>query len=73
MPVTTTDVITNAVSGVDTSKNGSAVVSCFPTGRFKSTTPVVSGVNYETMEARLENRFDDVTYYTTGPNDLLGA
>lgn len=66
------DVIKHAVSG-EPSNNGSAIVSCLPTGRFHKTEPVASGVNYEATEAHLEDRFDDVTYYTIGINNLLGG
>lgn len=75
MAITTTDVITNVVSGRETIQNGSAVVYCW------FGTPISGSGNYQTLispfeyeksysysnnENRLKNRFDDVAYFFTG-------
>lgn len=75
MPISTTDVMTNAVSGIESIKNGSAVVYCW------RGVPISGSGNYQTLisnfeynknysytanETRLTNRFDDVTYYFSG-------
>ena len=72
MPVSTTDVVTNVVSGIEVIKNGSAVVYCW------RGVPISSSGNYQVLispfeyeknysytahETRLTNRFDDVAYY----------
>ena len=73
MPITTTDVVTNVVSGVEIIKNGSAVVYCWfgkPVGGSGSYQALVSPFEYEKSysytanESRLTNRFDDVRYYS---------
>lgn len=75
MPVSTTDVITNAVSGIEVIKNGSAVVYCWrgvPVGASGNYQALVSNFEYNknysytANETRLTNRFDDVTYYFSG-------
>lgn len=66
MAISTTDVVTNMFggSGVETSKNGTLVVSCLRTGEYESsTTTFDSSIGYTTLEARLTNRFDDIYYY----------
>jgi hypothetical protein len=79
MPITTTDVVTNVVSGRETIQNGSAVVYCWPgrpisgSGNYQaSISPFEYNKNYSytANETRLTNRFDDVTYYTTGPSGI---
>ena len=72
MPVSTTDVVTNAVSGRETIQNGSAVVYCWrgvPISGSGNYQTLVSNFEYEknysytANETRLTNRFDDVAYY----------
>jgi hypothetical protein len=75
MAITTTDVITNVVSGRETIQNGSAIVYCWrgvPISGSGNYQALVSNFEYDKNysytghETRLTNRFDDVTYYTTG-------
>jgi hypothetical protein len=72
MPVSTTDVVTNVVSGLETIKNGSAVVYCWrgvPISGSGNYQALVSNFEYDKTysytanESRLTNRFDDVAYY----------
>lgn len=72
MPISTTDVVTNAVSGIEVIKNGSAVVYCWrgvPINGSGNYQALISpfeynkSYSYDAIENRLENRFDDVTYY----------
>lgn len=73
MPITTTDVITNAVSGIEIIKNGSAVVYAWRgvpisgSGNYQSmVSPFEYNKNYSYTdnENRVKNRFDDVRYYS---------
>ena len=73
MPITTTDVCTNVVSGVETQKNGTVIVSCANTGTYKTITSVDSSIGYNTLETKLTGRFDDVNYYTIGTNTIVGG
>lgn len=75
MPISTTDVITNAVSGIEIIKNGSATVYCWrgvPVGGSGNYQALISpfeynkNYSYTVNETRLTNRFDDVTYYFSG-------
>jgi hypothetical protein len=75
MPISTTDVITNVVSGRETIQNGSAVVYCWfgkPVSGSGSYQALISPFEYEksysydAIENSLENRFDDVAYFFTG-------
>lgn len=70
MPITTTDVCTNVVSGVETQKNGTVIVSCANTGTYKTITSVDSSIGYNTLETKLTDRFDDVNYYTIGASGM---
>lgn len=72
MPVSTTDVVTNAVSGIETIKNGSAIVYCWRgvpisgSGNYQaliSNFEYNKNYSYTAVETRLTNRFDDVAYY----------
>ncbi|NDG28603.1 hypothetical protein EB118_00670 [bacterium] len=64
MPITTTDVCTNVVSGVEVTNNGATVVSCLSTGEYESINATLdTSIGYTTVEARLTNRFDDIYYY----------
>jgi hypothetical protein len=73
MPITTTDVCTNVVSGVETQKNGTVIVSCANTGTYKTIASVDSSIGYNTLETKLTDRFDNVNYYTIGNVTLVGA
>lgn len=82
MAITTTDVVTNVVSGRETIQNGSATVYCWfgsPVSGSGSYQSLISpfefnkSYSYNANENRLKNRFDDVTYYTTGTSGVLGV
>lgn len=74
MPITTTDVVTNVVSGVETAKNATAVVSCMQTGEFKLINSTFeTSLTYNQLETKLTDRFDDITYYTIGSNTIVGG
>ena len=73
MPITTTDVVTNVVSGIEIIKNGSSVVYCtrgVPVGGSGNYQVAINpfeynkNYSYDAIENRLENRFDDVRYYS---------
>lgn len=72
MAITTTDVMTNVVSGRETIQNGSSVVYCWrgvPISGSGNYQALVSPFEYEKQysytsnETKLTNRFDDVAYY----------
>lgn len=74
MPITTTDVVTNVVSGIEIIKNGSSVVYCTRgvpidgSGNYQvSINPFEYNKNYsyEAIQNRYSNRFDDTQYYTS--------
>lgn len=80
MPITTVDVVTNVVSGVETAKNATTVVYCQRTGEYQTLTDGVSGsgvyvtsLGYSTLESKYTNRFDDISYYTLGSGNIIGA
>jgi hypothetical protein len=74
MPITTTDVCTNVVSGVETAKNGTVIVSCSNVGVYKSINATFeSSLSYSTLENKYTNRFDDVNYYTLGNSTIVGG
>ena len=82
MAISTTDVMTNVVSGRETIQNGSATVYCWfgrPVSGSGSYQTLISPFEYEKSysyianETRLTNRFDDVTYYTVGSGSILGV
>ena len=74
MPITTTDVCTNVVSGVETAKNGTVIVSCSNVGSYKSINATFeSSLGYSTLESKYTNRFDDVRYYTLGTATIVGG
>jgi len=64
MPISTTDVVTNVVSGVETTKNGTVVVSCSETGEYNAINATLdTSIAYTTVEAKLTSRLDDIYYY----------
>ena len=74
MPISTTDVVTNCVNGVETSNNGSLVVGCLRTGNYNQLDSVLDiGIDYAAFENKYTNRFDDVTYYTIGNETIVGG
>ena len=62
MPITTTDVVTNVVSGVETSNNGFVIVTTLKTGEYKSLPGRDSSIAYATLESRYTDRFDTYLY-----------
>lgn len=74
MAITTTDVVTNIVSGNDYQKTGTVVVFCQRTGTFNTIDPTYEkNVTYNTLESLYGDRFDDVTYYTIGTSTIVGG
>jgi len=74
MAITTTDVVTNIVSGNDYQNTGAVVVSCPRTGMYNSIDPTYQkDVTYNDLESRYTERFDDVTYYTIGTATVVGG
>jgi hypothetical protein len=64
MPVTTVDVVTNVVSGVETPKNATCVVFCQRTGEYEIlNSEYETSIGYTDLESKYTNRFDDITYY----------
>lgn len=64
MPITTVDVVTNAVSGVETQKNATIVVSCQRTGEYNTIDSTYEKtISYSDLETKYTNRFDDIYYY----------
>lgn len=58
MPITTTDVVTNVVSGVETPKNATTVVYCLPNGSYKTLDAVYeTSLSYNSLEGSYTNRF----------------
>lgn len=58
MPITTTDVVTNVVSGVETAKNGTVVLYCSPTGSYKTLDATFEqSITYDNLEGKYTNRF----------------
>jgi hypothetical protein len=74
MPVTTVDVVTNVVSGVETSKNATCVVFCQRTGEYEAlNSEYETSIGYADLESKYTNRFDDVNYYTLGNSTIVGG
>jgi hypothetical protein len=69
--VSTTDVVTNPNTSIESITNATTVCSCFPTGRsFKIDTNTDSNfVNFDTsltyaeLQTLYTARFDDISYY----------
>lgn len=60
MPVTTTDVVTNVVSGVDTSNNGTCVVTCSRTGNYNTILSTFeTSISYTSLEGTYTDRFEN--------------
>ncbi len=82
MAISTTDVVTNVVSGRETIQNGSAVVYCWfgkPVSGSGSYQALISpfeynkNYSYTDNESKLTSRFDNITYYTIGNSGILGV
>jgi hypothetical protein len=74
MAITTTDVVTNVVSGNEVQKTGTVVVCCQRTGTFNTIDPTYEkNVSYNNLESLYTDRFDNVTYYTIGTNTVVGG
>lgn len=64
MPISTTDVVTNIVSGIETAKNATIVVYCQRTGEYESLDATYeTSIGYTDLENKYTNRFDDINYY----------
>jgi hypothetical protein len=60
MAITTVDVITNVVSGVENQYTGSVIVSCLRTGEFSYTHPVFEKhISYDDLETKYTDRFQN--------------
>lgn len=58
MPLTTTDVVTNVVSGVEVAKNATTVVYCQRTGEYETLNATYeSSVTYDALEDKYTDRF----------------
>jgi hypothetical protein len=67
MAITTTDVVTNVVSGVEIPKNATCVVFCQRTGEYETLDSIYDvSATYEALEILYTDRFDDVNYYNGG-------
>jgi len=74
MPVSTTDVVTNAINSSETPKNATIVVSCQNTGEYKTINSTYeTSISYVNIESKLTNRFDDISYYTLGNSTIVGG
>lgn len=55
-------------------KNGSIVVSCTRTGEYSLLNTYVKNVpDIEDIKNKYDNRFDDLSYYWIGNNQILGT
>lgn len=64
MPISTTDVVTNVVSGVEVPKNATAVTYCQRTGEYETLNATFeTSIGYADLESKYTNRFDNITYY----------
>lgn len=64
--------ISKSISGNEL-KNGS-VVTIYSKNRFYAQNDYVKNVpSLDSIENKYDNRFDEVSYYTIGNNNLLGA
>ena len=62
--VSTTDVVTNPNTSVETTKAGTVVVTCLATGEHKTIDATLDvAPSFTVIEARLTGRFDDIAYY----------
>lgn len=74
MPISTTDVVTNVISGNEIPKNATCVTYCQRTGEFnKLDATYETSIGYNNLESKYTNRFDNITYYTIGNNNIVGV
>lgn len=74
MPISTVDIVTNVVSGVEIPKNATCVTYCQRTGEYSSLNATYeTSIGYTSLENKYTNRFDDVTYYTIGTSVVVGG
>jgi hypothetical protein len=74
MPITTTDVVTNIVSGNEVQKNATYVAYCQRTGEYNALNSTYeTSISYNNLANKYTNRFDDVTYYTIGSSGIIGV
>lgn len=74
MAISTVDVVTNVVSGVETPKNATCVIFCQRTGEFqKLDSEFETSLSYNFLENKYTNRFDKITYYTLGGQTVVGG
>jgi hypothetical protein len=60
MPISTTDVVTNVVSGVETPKNATCVVYCQRTGEFETLNATYeTSISYIDLESKYTNKFSN--------------
>ncbi len=60
MAITTTDVVTNVVSGVETIKNATCVVSCSPAGAYNTLDATFeTSITYNALEGTYTDRFEN--------------
>jgi hypothetical protein len=62
MPITTVDVVTNVVSGVETINNGFVITTALRTGEYKNLAAFDHSIGYSALEARYTHRFDTYLY-----------
>ena len=69
MAITTTDVITNTVSGVEVIHNGNIVAGCLRTGVYSiptsGTTLNDNTMTYANVETKFTSRFDNIGFYNS--------
>lgn len=64
MPISTTDVVTNVVSGKEIPKNATTVVYCQRTGTYSSLDATYeNSIGYSDLANKYTNRFDSIYYY----------
>ena len=62
--VSTTNLVKNTKTSVETVQNGTTVVTCLATGESKSFSAAFdNSPSYTVIEAKLTGRFDDISYY----------
>jgi hypothetical protein len=60
MAITTVDVVTNVVDGVETSKNATIVVSCLRTGEYNTIDSTYeTSISYNSLEGTYTDRFQN--------------
>lgn len=66
MAMTTVDVVTNTVSGVETIKNATTIVSCTSAGHYDTSNATFEkSFTYNQLESKYTTRFDDIGFYNS--------